>query len=167
MLIQYCFLVNLVFQQHIQRHLSNPYKCEACEEKFRTENELNTHVSIHPAYWKCSECEITCTDKHHFDKHKKAHERSVTCEECGKKWKRMADLKRHIACVHSDGNQNYREWPRSCTDYWNPEQYHILNTSGSNGFYKQSHTSLKVAYVELIAFSAACPSEQMAIDVRT
>lgn len=86
---------------HVQKHFSNPFKCESCEKKFLTEVKLQIHIkNTHPDYFKCNICEITCNDEKDFEKHKKKHEDKFNCEECGKKFLKQCYLQRHIDFIH-------------------------------------------------------------------
>ena len=80
---------------------NKPYKCKFCENTFKTEQNMKTHMYTHTGEkpYKCPHCEFKCNSGHSLKRHIRTHtgEKPYLCQYCDKRFNQMQHLKRHIA----------------------------------------------------------------------
>ena len=89
-------------KNHKLYHLGvKEYKCDACEKRFVTKAELNTHnkwAHAMKSHMHCSICNTQFRNRSQMKAHAMIHtgEKPYACDECGDCFRMMSGLKRHM-----------------------------------------------------------------------
>ena len=91
-------------QAHLKVHVKKMYACLECNKKFPKPCQLKEHSLVHTneAAFRCDTCSRQFPTKYRLIRHSKTHQpRSMVCRYCGSLFRLMADIRRHVACVHT------------------------------------------------------------------
>lgn len=87
-----------------------PYECSECHKKYRTNYDLNVHMSVHSGVknFGCSVCGKRFSSMKYLTHHYVVHTnvKSYQCTFCSESFSRTSTRNRHIKSVHSD-ERNY------------------------------------------------------------
>jgi hypothetical protein len=131
-----------LFEKHIWGHtLERPYSCKICNKRCANKEQVEKHEKLHDEdseddrNFKCKLCGSAFREHRTLETHQLTHssKKEHKCDKCTKSYKRAADLRRHILCIHeSSGSFNCELCPKS----YNRKDVLILH-------YKMSHPNAK------------------------
>lgn len=107
------FSTEILWQMHMRRHNSKPYRCLLCDETYATERELETHSVTHKKTVKCPVCEEAFHVEYLLDLHlqtahfpvapppaKRSKKERTKCEICDVRFPDELALVRHRRIEH-------------------------------------------------------------------
>ena len=108
---------------YVQRHLLVHTKekacpCDVCGRKFRTVSELNMHKKLHAnEEHVCDICGFRCGLKKVLDRHMVVHDevKHFQCSECHYSCRRLMDLRKHVASMHTGQPRRKRSEEACCS----------------------------------------------------
>ena len=96
----------LLNQNDVINKVKVVFKCEECDEPFRTKQDMKKHITAcHPKFIKCDYCDETFNESWKYETHLESHrvEKNKKCDICGKSFYLEWRLKRHMN-VHEKPN---------------------------------------------------------------
>ncbi|CAC5404718.1 KLHL20 [Mytilus coruscus] len=86
---------------HESQHKNQQFPCDICGKIFPCKDYLNSHLRAHKSSFECDICNKVFKRKHHYKEHIKVHERNgFHCEYCDFKTNYAQSLKRHLRNSH-------------------------------------------------------------------
>ena len=102
--------------EHMKRHMEFQMKCRKCGEPFKTDNDLQNHITNHhrvAAQLNCMSCDFQTNQKdilksHNNFKHTEAKNReAVDCDKCPMQFMTLWSLRNHNRDVHGPQEECY------------------------------------------------------------